>query len=253
MKIFKLLICALLLFSQLYAQNERSVFRKGYLRLGINNLGNNLDQSLTPKENVFKGNYGAGTGYIFEAGHVFYFKPKSYKGKINFGLDWTILSATYNKLDKWQNYSGNAPDAYIDGASFSVSAASKLGPVISFNLVEKLVLDARFQVVAEGRATPFEYYENESSPNVKSFAFYNYGQEEIDESYDAASVKNAIAFGIGTNFGITIRRKAIGLSVDYNSVKANTSFDAYEGEDHHTYGKQKIPTNSFQVKLSFTF
>ena len=104
MKIFKLLICALLLFSQLYAQNERSVFRKGYLRLGINNLGNNLDQSLTPKENVFKGNYGAGTGYIFEAGHVFYFKPKSYKGKINFGLDWTILSATYNKLDKWQNY-----------------------------------------------------------------------------------------------------------------------------------------------------
>ncbi|HEX5151106.1 MAG TPA: hypothetical protein VFW07_06635 [Parafilimonas sp.] len=252
MKTFKLLICALLLFSNLHAQNERSVFRKGYLRLGISTLGNNLDQNLTPKENVFKGNYGASTGYVFEAGHVFYFRPKSYKGKVNFGLDWTILSAAYNKLDKWEDYSGNASDVYIDGASFSASAASKLGPVVSFNLVEKLVLDARFQVVAVGRVTPFEYYENESGANIKSFAFYNYGQEEIEDSYDAENVKNAIAFGIGTNFGITIRRKAIGLSLDYNSVKANTSFDAYEGEANHSYGKQKIPTNSFQVKLSFT-
>ena len=253
MKTLKLLLCTLLLFSQLNAQkNERSVFRKGYLRLGLSSLGNSLDENLSPKDNVFKGNYGAGSGFVFEAGHVYYFKSKNNKGKINFGLDWTILSATYNKLDKWESYSKGEDEVYLDDASFSASAASKLGPVVSFNLVEKLVLDARIQFAAVGRVTPFEYYENESSANIRTFSFYNYGQEEIDESYDAESVKNTIAFGVGANFGITIRRKAIGLSFDYTSVNANTTFDSYEGEDNHTYGKQKIPTNSFQFKLSFT-
>lgn len=253
MKTFKLLLYALIICSQVHSQTDsgRSVFRKGYLRVGVSSLGNSPDNHLTPKENVFKGNYGAGSGFVFEAGHVFYFRSKKNAGRINYGLDWTILSATYNKLDKWESYSNGEKEVYIDGASFSASAASKLGPVISFNLVEKLVLDARFQVAAVGRVTPFEYYENESNANIRTFSFYNYGQEEIDESYDAESIKNIVAFGIGTNFGITIRRKAIGLSFDYNSVKANTSYDAYEG-DNHSYGKQKIPANSFQFKLSFT-
>jgi hypothetical protein len=241
-----------LIFSQLHAQNERSVFRKGYSRLGMSTLGNSLDNSLSPKENVFNGNYGAGSGYVFESGHIYYFKPKTYKGKINYGLDWTILSATYNKLNKWNAYSNNASEIQINGASFSLSAATKLGPVISFNPVEKLVIDARFQVTAAGRITPFEYYENENKPDYRSFSFYNYGQEDVDENYDASSVKNIVAFGMGTNFGISIRRKAIGVAIDYTSINAKTQYDAYEGEEDHSYGTQKIPTHSFQVKLSLT-
>jgi hypothetical protein len=105
MKTLKILICSLLIFSQLNAQKERSVFRKGYQRIGISTLGNSLDKNLSPKENVFNGNCGAGSGFEFESGHIYYFKPKTYKGKINYGLDWTILSATYNKLDEWNGYS----------------------------------------------------------------------------------------------------------------------------------------------------
>lgn len=253
MKTLTLLICALFILSIAHAQNERSVFRKGYQRLGISTLGNNLDKNLSPKENVFNGNYGAGIGFVFESGHIYYFKPKSYKGKINYGLDWTLLSATYNKLNKWNTYSNGAGKTIIDGASFSASLASKLGPVLSINAVEKLVIDVRLQLVATGRVTPFEYYENENDPNYRSFAFYDYGQEDVDESYNASSIKNMVAFGMGTNFGITVRRQAVGVSLDYTSVKANTNYDAYEGEANHSYGKQKIPTNSLQLKLSFSF
>jgi len=261
MKTIKILIPALLLFIQLQAQdsvkaaanpNERSPFRKGYLRLGISSLGNSLDNSLSPKDNVFNGNYGASSGFVFETGHVYYFKPKSYRGLVNFGLDWTVLSATYNKLDQWETYDNKGNEVYIDGASFSASLASKLGPVISFNPVEKLVIDLRAQVAAVGRITPFEYYEDEGGENARSFSFYNYGEEDVDESYDASSIKNVIATGFGSNFGVTIRRKAIGLSVDYSSVNLKTSYDAWDGENH-TYGKEKIPTHSVQFKLSFTF
>ena len=261
MKLLKLLIPSLLLCIQLQAQdstkapvnpNERSPFRKGYLRLGLSSLGNSLDNSLSPKDNILNGNYGASQGYIFETGHVYYFKPKSYRGLVNFGLDWTILSATYNKLDQWESYNNKGGEVYIDGASFSASLASKLGPVVSFNPVEKLVIDVRAQVAAVGRITPFEYYEGEDGENPRSFSFYNYGEEDIDEGFDASSIKNVIAFGFGSNIGVTIRRKAIGLSVDYSSVNLKTNYDAWDGEVH-TYGKEKIPTHSVQFKLSFTF
>jgi hypothetical protein len=36
------------------------------------------------------------------------------------------------------------------------------------------------------------------------------------------------------------------------AVKANTGFDSYEGKNNHAYGKKKILSKSFQLKLSFT-
>jgi hypothetical protein len=65
MKTFTILICTLFIFTQLHAQKNRSAFRKGYQRIGISTLGNQLDNSLSPKENVFNGNFGAGTGFVF--------------------------------------------------------------------------------------------------------------------------------------------------------------------------------------------
>ncbi len=253
MKTCKILICTLLLFSQTYSQNTRTAFRKGYQRLGISTLGNQLDNNLSPKENVFKGNYGATTGFVFESGHIYYFKSTKTNSKINYGLDWTILSATYNKLDKWQNYgAASGADVTADNTALSIAVASKLGPVISFNPVEKLVIDVRLQAAPVARFSNLDYYENEGKPDYRSFSFYNYGQEDIDKDFDAGNVKNLISFGVGSNVGISIRRKAIGLAFDYTSVKANTNYDAYEGENSHTFGKEKIPTHSMQMKLSFT-
>ncbi len=250
MKTCKILICALFLLTQVHAQNTRSVFRKGYLRFGFSTLGGNVDNNLSPAENVLKGNYGASTGIAFESGHIFYFKSSHSKTKFNYGLDWTILSATYNKLNEWNSYAGNN-NVSIDGTKISASLSSKLGPDISFNPVEKLIIDIRFQVMPVIRFSDLEYDENEGETNEKSFSFRNYGQENIDAGFNAESVKNMLAFGIGTNCGISVRRKAIGLALDYSSVQSNTEYDAYDGTNH-TFGKIKIPTHSFQVKLSIS-
>jgi hypothetical protein len=245
MKVFKILICTLFIFTQLHAQKNRSAFRKGYQRIGISTLGNQLDNSLSPKENVFNGNFGAGIGFVFESGHIYYFKStKKTNSKINYGLDWTITSLTYNKLNGWDAY-GNASGAgnvNIDETKLSVSVASKLGPAISFNPVEKLIIDVRFQVSPVARFSYLDYYEDEDMPAERSFSFTD----------DADGVNDVLAFGVGTNFGISVRRKAIGLALDYTSVKANTSYDAYEGEDNHTFGKGKIKTNCLQLKLSLS-
>ncbi|SER85358.1 hypothetical protein [Pedobacter rhizosphaerae] len=112
---------------------ERSVFRSGYLRLGINQLGKALDNNLSPKGNIFNNRYGAGTGYVLEFGHIYYFKSKKKETQLNYGLDWTILSLNYNKMDEWGAYakSSQAGKAEIEGESIAAAISSKLGPTLS--------------------------------------------------------------------------------------------------------------------------
>ena len=239
----------------LFAQHERPLFRKGSQHIGINMLGNKLNNNLSPKDNVFKGNFGASTGFVFECGHIYYFKPvKDQKTKFNYGIDWTISSMTYNKLNGWKTYgnSSGAEMVVLDGSLISAAVSTKLGPIISFNPVESLIINLHFQVAPTARVTNFEYYENEDKPDKRSFSFFNYGEEATDPGFDASSFKNIIAFGLGSNFGISVRRKAFGFAFDYNLVNANTNYDAYEGEDNHSFGKQKIKTNFVQLKLSLS-
>lgn len=249
-----LLVLALLAFStELSAQ--RSAFRSGYLRLGINTLGDGLDQKLSPKQNVFNGKYGAGTGYVFETGRVFYFAKKSTEQQlINFGLDWTYISLNYNKMDKWEDYgrASGSTDVDVSGTKIAAAISSKLGPVISFNPIEKLVIDARFQVAPVIRFFDLDYSQNYAAPNEQSFSFVNYEKEETDQNFEAESFKNRIAFGLATSYGITIRRKAIGFAIDYVSGKVNSYYQATEGTLGSTAGKEKIPVHNLQFKLSLT-
>jgi len=230
------------------AQSERSVFRKGYLRLGINSLGGNLDNSLSPKDNVFAGKYGAGSGFALEAGRIFYFRRNS--PMINYGLDWTTISFTYNSLNKWKAYGAQsgAADISIDDPSLAGSISSKLGPVLSINPVEKLVIDVRVQAAYTVGLLKLDYSENYGQPDQRSFGF---ASTVSDGSGEQADVKAVAAGGLGFNAGISIRRKAIGLAIDYMTNKLNAGYDAADGSGH-TSGKQKIPFKNFQVKLSFT-
>jgi len=248
--LYFLVIVLLVSTAQVNAQNWRSAFRSGYMRLGINTLGDNLDPALSPVQNVFDGRYGASTGYVFEFGKVFYFrKTTQEKQLINFGLDWTILSFNYNKMDKWDTYAreSNGGDYTIDGTKIAAAISSKLGPVVSFNPTEKVVIDFRFQIAPVFRFYDLDYIDHYEQPNERYFSFVNYEAEEGDEDYDGEAIKNRIAFGVAKSFGITLRRKAIGIALDYISgdVKSN-----YESET--SFGKAKIPAKNFQVKLSLT-
>lgn len=232
---------------------DRSAFRSGYIRLGINKLGDDLDKSISPKQNVFDGRYGAGTGYVFETGRVFYFMGRTQPKLINFGLDWTYLSLNYNKMDKWATYGRDrgATDVTVDGTKIAAAISSKLGPVISFNPIEKLVIDARFQVAPVVRFFDFGYSENGGKANEQYFSFTNYEGDGTEE-YDGESVKNRIAFGVATSFGVTLRRKAIGFAVDYISGDVKSNYESGGGTSISSSGKENIPVHHIQFKLSFT-
>src|SRR5690554_7442266 len=74
-------------------------FRKGYLRLGISSqLDGEPNNSLSPASNVSEGQLGATLGYTLELGRKFYFNNSSAM-PLRYGLDWTIISLTYNDLD----------------------------------------------------------------------------------------------------------------------------------------------------------
>jgi len=250
-----LLLVMITLAFNLKLSAQRSAFRSGYIRIGINKTGDGLDQLLSPKQNVFDGRYGAGTGYVFETGRIFYFGKKSAEHRpLNFGLDWTYISLNYNKMDKWEDYgrASGATDVDVSGSKTAAAVSSKLGPVISFNPIEKLVIDARFQVTPVLRFFDLDYSQNYGEPDEQSFTFVNYQKEEIDNSFEAESWKNRIAFGVATSFGISIRRKAVGFAIDYVSGKVNSYYEATEGSLGSSAGKEKIPVHNLQFKLSLT-
>ena len=255
MKIKVLLAVLLLSVSfQLHAQ-ERSAFRAGYLRLGINELGDALDQRMSPISNIFNGNYGAPRGLALEFGRIHYFGSKEHTGALNVGLDWTILSLNYNKLNKWEVYGDNsgAQTIEITGKKTAFAASTKLGPVISLNLIEKIVIDARFQFAPTVRFFDFSYRENPGLNSERYFSFTNYSKELEDANFNAESVKNRLAFGLGRSFGVTLRRNALGVSADYITGNVKSYYEAINPNFGEASGKDKIPFHNVQLTLNLTF
>ncbi|EOR94095.1 hypothetical protein ADIARSV_2708 [Arcticibacter svalbardensis MN12-7] len=217
-------------------------------------MGKGLDYGLSPKQNVFSGRYGAETGFVMEFGRMFYIKNRNTKEPINYGLDWTLLSLNYNRMDEWIDYalesggeSKNATDTRI-----AVAVSTKIGPMISFNPIEKVVLDARIQIVPIIRFFDLIYHQNSGQADDRYFTFANYSREQVDKSFDAEDVKNRMAYGIETSFGITLRRKSIGLAIDYIKGDVKTNYNAYDTGVGATAGKEKISTPNMQLKLSIT-
>lgn len=246
------LIIALSFMTTIAVNAQRSAFRSGYLRAGLNTLGGDLNFSESPKENIFSGNFGAGKGYVLEMGRIFYLQDRSIVSLLNYGIDWTYFSLNYNTLDQWEDYgAANATDFYIGGEKIAAALSTKIGPAISVNLIEKVVLDARIQLAPTFRFFDLNYYENEGTANERSFSFTNDLSGADDEDYDSESISNRVGFGVQTNFGLTIRRKAIGISIDHVSGKFKNNYQAIEG-GAVTFGKEKIKANNFQLKLSLT-
>ncbi|SEN72370.1 hypothetical protein SAMN05216436_12098 [bacterium A37T11] len=222
---------------------------QGYIRVGINHLGDKLNETLSPEDNALNGQFGAKTGYTLEFGHQFYLHKNSllpiFPTKI--GLDWTYLSLNYSPLD-WDSYhksrTGNLEQGDDESYTYHAGTIStRLGPVISINPIEKLVLDIRVQLDLSYYFNTIEYeeYNDESDTNTK-FSFVP--DEDDDESHGILS-KGTL--GLRSNFGITLRRKAWGLSADWTSGKLNAKY-AINDE----FGKGKVRTNLVSFKLSVT-
>ncbi len=233
---------------------ERSAFRSGYMRLGINKLGEDLDSRLSPKENIFNNRFGANRGYVFEFGNIYYFAPKESKTAANIGLDWTILSFSYNKIDSWDDYAAasGASKVNLHGQIFSAAVSSKLGPNLSINLIGKMVIDLRFQVVPTLRYFDFGYSETGPGQNGRYVYLGREGQS-YEGDFEENKFKERLGFGLATGYGITVRHNSLGLSADYISGKVKTDYNAYDPGSGNTAGKEKIQAKNVQFKLSLTF
>lgn len=230
------------------AQNGRSPFRKRYTRLGIQTLGKDLDGALSPKDNMLSGNFGTALGFVFEKGHIFYFIAPDRAKLFNAGLDWTVLSLTYNNsANSWNNYSATATGYNKEDftAKFAGSVATRLGPVLSVNPVQDLVLDLRLQALL-GVYVLGPMYESASGND----AFYTY-----KEDASATGFKKITGYlsntAIKPDVGVSVRWRAIGIAMDYAPGKVNAAYTETTGGIVVT-GRQKLPLNSLQVKLNLT-
>lgn len=240
-----MLICPFVLSFSSYAQTDSSVakpwktpFKRGYIRLGIDQLGSSLNTVSSPAENVHDGNFGSGNGYTLEFGHIFYFLSRKKQRIFNAGLDWTIISLTYNPLDKWEDYASKRNDNVDMGTPLHASVTSKLGPVIAVNPVSKLVIEARLQLTYALHYSSFDYY----------------AEKENDQSYDfRLDDENYFdTRGMGTNIGATVRYGFIGLAVDLSNAKIPTTSYLSQNDQQETANTEKIPYKHIQLKLSFT-
>lgn len=255
MKIKLLLAVILLMVSAQLNAQEKSAFRAGYLRLGINELGDPLDQTMSPIRNVFDSRFGAAQGLALEFGRIYYFGGKDYRGFLNLGLDWTMLSLNYSKLNQWQEYGdqSGAETIAIGGKKIALAASTKLGPVLSLNLIENIVIDARFQLAPTLRFFDFNYSENQGMPSERYFSFTNYSREAMENDFNAESIKNRVSFGLARSFGLTLRRQSLGVSADYISGDVKNFYDAINPNFGSANGKDKMPFHTMQFTLNLTF
>lgn len=237
------------------AQDERSPFRKKYIRFGIQNLGNETpDHSLKPADNMIKGNLGAGMGGVFEAGRHFYFIGAEKAKLLNAGIDWTIFSFTLNPSGKsWKHYAENVAgySANEFTSQVALSVASKIGPVVSINPVQDMVIDVRVQAAfnAYVLGPVYESYENENDADPKNAFFPSKNDTE------ATGIKmytGMFATSIRPNIGATVRWRTIGIALDYAPGKIKMNYNRTDNGTE-TNGTAQVPANSMQAKLSLVF
>ena len=254
-------------FSQI--TRDESKLSRGYLRLGFSNFGQELDDDLsnfsvdgggldseaTMLGNLLEGRYGAKRGYVLEFGRNYYFNKASLLPVFNtkIGLDWTQLSLTYNELD-WSSIADRdrAAGYEVDEMGyFAASASTKLGPVISINFIDKLVLDVRAQLAATYFVSGLDYYAYKEEGDERYFSFLT--EEGLDDDESLASAIGQLGkFGLKQNYGATLRFGGIGLGVDYFPGSFKQTYETSEGNGEEQSGEGKFKNNMFQIKLSLT-
>ncbi len=251
-------------------RNESKLSR-GYLRLGFSNFGQELNDDLsnfsvdqgglagdgTMLDNLREGRYGAKRGYVFEFGRNYYFNKTSILPIFNtkIGLDWTMLSLTYNELD-WSSIVERDRAAGYEVEElgfFAASASSKLGPVISINLIDKLVLDVRAQLAATYFVNGLDYYAyNDDDERYFTFMPEEESSDDEEGSDGIGAFTKLGKFGIKQNYGATVRYGVIGLSLDYFPGSFKFDYETSEGGGDIQSGTEKFKNNVFQIKLSLT-
>lgn len=237
MKKFPIIFAVALLGHIAYSQDTekpfKPVFKKGYIRLGTS-ISGKIDNSISPLENLKKGNTGAEPGYNIEFGHIFYFLNRRELRLVNVGLDWTIAGLGIIPSTGWSQYVKLDPSAKFYDGTYSLYATSKLGPTVTFNPVKKLVAEVRGQLT----------YGLRLATNM-GFEGQDYHYKFQDDGFFGTT-------GLGTSFGATLRYSFFGFSVDYENVKTTISSAIKEKGSTEIISSQKVPFRNLFLKLNFS-
>ncbi len=228
-------------------QYNESDYGRFYIRLGVNlpqgHFKNKFDPTIPIYENIgTRGGIQAGTGANLELGRYFFLHAEPINDLFKVGLDATFLSVGYNQFD-W-----GAMDNTVDMDKFDVlTAGVKLGPVVSFNVIDDFYADVFAKIAPTMLASTSgfpEFYEEDVAGNYEEFYFHD--------------AESPIVFGWQSDFGVNLRYRKVTLTLSHVSGSFNITpyyyrYNATTDEEFDGSFEQKMPVANFQVKLGIQF
>lgn len=181
------------------AKPKKSILRSGFsIKLGVYNPSSDFAK---PEINTSSYKDLVYAGPNFQLGSQFYIGPSIAQNKLRFGLDvsWLDLSWALGKNDEIQNY--DQTSQFFEFSGFG------LGPLVSYNPVDKLVIDTYVKAVPSF----FLIYNgvDYTDPQASSIT--------LSHPYDNSYSENALASGLGVKglLGFAVRYKFIQTGFEY--------------------------------------
>jgi len=164
-----------------------------------------------------------------EIGNRWYIKPQE---KYGFGimLNWFDISLQFSEVDPPKEASNNRTNV------FNISLL-EVGPIGTYAITPNIGIDA---------------YYNIRPTYMKTSIYLDQGWYGTGEGYD---VDDEAAMGFTHTCGLSIRRKALALSLEYLFGNIRTvdelSFD--NGDWSLDYGTKHLSSNHFRIMIGFKF
>ncbi len=167
-------------------------------------------------------------GIMFELGHIFYFNSLKMADGLRLGLNADYLNMTYHSI-KHEEIDNIKSRIFLFG--------SKIGPVISYSPVDKLVFDAFVKLNPVWVSTL------------------------VDDTYGNESEVFVGFMGIGYSFGINVRYSILMVGFDFNKSwnkmrwiddDGNLSDDIFVGNASDN-DKDYTPVPNFNISIGLAF
>ncbi len=164
-----------------------------------------------------KGNMNKGLG--INIGKLYYINSIDLIEELRFGIDWTIIS-----WDFVYAHNNDDIDMFSTATNFF---ASKIGPTISYNPIDKLIIDGKLTI----------------QPTLIL----------MNQSFDNDSYLHGSAFKFRTGLSVNTRYKSFMLGFEMSFGKTNMELNNYDDLNGDTNVKTEIPTTRFDLVFGLAF
>lgn len=206
------------------SSSEKEIFKNStYITFSRTSATGTFAEEMNNISDFEKGNGGMSKGIGLSFGSIFYLNSIDFHEQIKVGIDVTYISWAFVIASQNAEYEGLFSD---DTHFFSV----KVGPIISYNPVDRLLLDARITL-------------------QPTSIFYSRMIEDGYDEYGASDYNflEAIGFRTRIGLGLNVRYRPFTLGFELSSGKVGLK-DIYSSEEVTT-----MSTGRFDFVLGFSF